>query len=204
MIRSSPVGVRWSPWILQWLCLALTFAMPLCLPAVATAAAFDFNASVNVDDPALDLVMRDLAERMLPVYEEPDPERYLENVSALQLVAGWYAAAAESRRQLAERLRAEHGSKLSRAVVYDLYAQAKAAQSEARSSFDVGFNKTFREDVPKLEDSAAYTLLNWLTDSPAGYRLALQHALDRQRLKTSVNDAQARSEERRVGKECLE
>jgi uncharacterized protein len=191
MTRLSPVCVRWPPWTLQWLCLAVTFAIPLCLPTVATAAAFDFNASVSVDDPTLDLVMRDLAERMLPVYEEPDPERYLENVSALQLVAGWYAAAAESRRQLSERLRAEHGSKLSRAAVYDLYARAKTAQSEARSSFDVGFNKTFREDVPKLEDSAAYTLLNWLTDSPAGYRLALQHALDRQRLKTSVNDAEA-------------
>jgi putative CocE/NonD family hydrolase len=191
MTHLSQSCVRRPKWTLQWLCLALSFAIPLCLPAMAAAANFEFKAPLNVDDPKLDLVMRDLAERILPVYEESDPERYLESVSALQLVAGWHAAAAESRRQLSERLRAEHGSRLSRAAVYDLYAQAKTAQSDDRTSFDVAFNKTFREYVPKLEDSAAYTLLNWLRISPAGYRLALQHALDRQRLKTSVNDADA-------------
>ena len=34
--------------------------------------------------------MRDLAERMLPVYQEDNPERYLTNLSALQLAAGTY------------------------------------------------------------------------------------------------------------------
>ena len=191
MIRPSPVGVRRPQGILHWLCVVLTLAIPLCLPAVAAAAAFDFKAPVSVDDPKLDLVMRDLAERMLPVYEEADPERYLENVSALQLVAGSYAAAAESRRQLAERMRAEHGPRLSRAAVYDLYARAKTAQSEDRSNFEVAFNKTFRDDVPKLDDAAAYTLLNWLTIAPVGYKLALQKALDRQRPKPSINDGDA-------------
>ncbi|MEA3175945.1 MAG: uncharacterized protein QOF42_3356, partial [Gammaproteobacteria bacterium] len=155
MIQLSQSCIRRPKWTLQWLCLALSFAIPLCLPAMAEAANFEFKAPLSVDDPKLDLVMRDLAERILPVYEESDPERYLESVSALQLVAGWHAAAAESRRQLSERLRAEHGPRLSRAAVYDLYARAKTAQSEDRSSFDVGFNKTFREDVPKLEDPEA-------------------------------------------------
>jgi uncharacterized protein len=191
MTQLSRACVRRPKWTLHGLWLVLTVAIPLCLPAVAAAAAFEFKAPLSVDDPKLDLVMRDLAERILPVYEESGPERYLENVSALQLVAGWYAAAAESRRQLSERMRTENPARLSRAAVYDLYARAKAAQSEDRTSFDVGFNKTFREYVPKLEDSAAYTLLNWLTISPAGYKLALQNALDRQRLKTSVNDADA-------------
>jgi putative CocE/NonD family hydrolase len=191
MSQLPQLCARRPKWTLHGLCLALTFATPLCLPAVAVATAFEFKAPLSVDDPKLDSVMRDLAERILPVYEESDPQRYLESVSALQLVAGWYAAAAESRKQLSERMRAEHGARLSRTAVYDLYARAKAAQSEDRTSFDVGFNKAFREDVPKLEDSAAYTLLNWLTVSPAGYKLALQNALDRQRVKTSVNDADA-------------
>ena len=191
MTRLPQVCARRCKWSLRRLCLALAVVIPLSLPSVAAAAGFEFKAPLSVDDPKLDLVMRDLAERMLPVYEESDPEHYLENVSALQLVAGSYAAAAESRKQLSERMRAEHGPRLSRAAVYDLYARAKTAQREDRSSFDVAFNKTFRDDVPKLEDSAAYTLLNWLTIAPLGYKLALQKALDRQRPKTSVNDAEA-------------
>ena len=38
--------------------------------------------------------MRDLAGRLVPVYQEPDPDRYLANLSALQMVGGNYTAAA--------------------------------------------------------------------------------------------------------------
>jgi len=57
------------------------------------AQSFDFKPPASVTDAATPGVMRDLAERILPVYQEDNPERYLANLSALQLVAGNYTAA---------------------------------------------------------------------------------------------------------------
>ena len=49
--------------------------------------------------------MSDLAARLIPVYQDSDPERYLANLSALQMAAGEYAAADISRQSLRERRR---------------------------------------------------------------------------------------------------
>ncbi len=60
------------------------------LPLFAGAQEFDFHPPASPSDPTAPAVMRDLAERMLPVYQENNPERYLAALSALQLVAGNY------------------------------------------------------------------------------------------------------------------
>jgi hypothetical protein len=83
--------------LLRALCLLMLLAV---LAPLAAAQDFDFRPPAAVSDPATPAVMRDLAERVLPVYQEDNPERYLANLSALQLVAGNYAAAYESRQSL--------------------------------------------------------------------------------------------------------
>jgi uncharacterized protein len=189
MTRKAQGFIRASGLAARWACLALCLSVPTSLPAAATL--FEFKAPTSVDDSNVDSVMRDLAERIIPVYEESDPGRYLENVSALQMVAGSYAAAVESRKSLAERMRADSRSTVSRATVYDLYARAKAIQAEDHTKFDAGFNKAFHEIVPKLDDSAAYSLIQWLEISPAGYRAALQNAFNRQRQNKSIDGSDA-------------
>ena len=66
-------------------------------PFRAVAQEFDFHAPASADDPAAAAIMRDLAVRLVPVYQEPDPYRYLANLSALQMAARNYRAAAASR-----------------------------------------------------------------------------------------------------------
>ena len=72
------------------------------------AQELDFHAPANTTDPALAAAMRDLAVRVLPVYQESDGNRYLNNLSALQLVAGSVDSAWNTRQSLLDRRR-PHG-----------------------------------------------------------------------------------------------
>src|ERR1700683_939291 len=74
---------------LFWLILA-------SVPSWPASPDLDFRAPQAAGDAAMGAVMRDLAERLLPVYQEPDPDRYLAVLSALQMVAGDYGAARRS------------------------------------------------------------------------------------------------------------
>ena len=76
------------------------------------------------------VVMRDLAERILPVYEDKDTDRYLTNLAALQLVAGTYPAADDTRRKLRDRRGAQAmPGPVERELLYDIYAQARALEA---------------------------------------------------------------------------
>jgi hypothetical protein len=69
------------------------------------APEFDFRPPASPSDPRAGAIMSDLAARLIPVYQDSDPERYLANLSALQMAAGEYAAADISRQSLRERRR---------------------------------------------------------------------------------------------------
>ena len=99
----------------------------------AAAQDFDFRPPASANDPGVAAIMRDLAERMLPVYAEDNPERYLANLSALQLVAGNYTAANESRQSLRDRRRTtDAGRPVDRGVILDMYARARAIEATER------------------------------------------------------------------------
>ena len=85
--------------------LMLIAALAVASPRWSGAQSFEFHAPPSAADPKTPAVMRDLAERLLPVYQESDPDRYLANLSVLQLTAGDYSAAVESRESLHERRR---------------------------------------------------------------------------------------------------
>src|ERR1700686_4567062 len=88
-------------WI--WAATTLFLSFAAASWAGAEAPDLEFHAPPTADGPTTPAVMRDLAERLLPVYQEPDPDRYLANLSVLQLAAGDYSAAVESRESLHER-----------------------------------------------------------------------------------------------------
>src|SRR5579859_5701008 len=88
---------------------------------------FDFKPPASANDPSAPAVMRDLAERLLPVYQENDRDRYLRNLSGLQLVAGNYTAAWQTRQQLLDRRKnADARRRVTRSVIFDIYAYSKA------------------------------------------------------------------------------
>ena len=84
-------------------------------------------------------MLRDLAERVLPVYQESDRERYLANLAALQSVAGGFAAAYATRQELRQWRHSAHGTwPADRSVVYDIYVHARAIEAGGQLQFAAG------------------------------------------------------------------
>jgi len=132
--------------------------------------------------------MRDLAERLLPVYQEADPDRYLATLSVLQLTAGDYSAAIESRESLHERRRlADSGRPVARGRVLDIYARAKVIESESRAPFSDAFAKAYQDVFSRLSDHDAFLLSGWLSAAPQEFQENFQRLLDEQRSKDIIN-----------------
>jgi putative CocE/NonD family hydrolase len=161
-------------------------------PVRAVAQEFDFHAPASADDPTAAAAMRDLAARLVPVYQEADPDRYLANLSVLQMVARNYRAADASRQSLRDRHpRPAAGRPVSRELIFDMYAHARAMESEEHVPFAEGFPKTFHDIVTPLGDQDEFAVAQWLTTSPGVYRYALQKALDKQRAADRIDQADA-------------
>lgn len=164
----------------------LLCALLALLPALALAQGFGFQAPASVDDPALPAVMRDLAERILPVYEERDAQRYLATVSALQLTVGEFRAAYDSRASLRKRAEAA-GQPVDMSVVYDLYCQAKAIQARERKGFEPAYTKAFRDVVPRFSARELHAVAAWLALPQPQFRDALQGNLNRLQGKYTIS-----------------
>lgn len=159
-----------------------TLLAALALAFAAQAQEFGFQAPAGAGDPQAGALLRDLAERILPVYEEPDALRYFEYVSALQMTVGDYKAAADSRRTLRER-RAGAGG---RELLLDLYAQAKAREAAGGASFAQAFTQVFREQVPRLGDREAYAVAAGLGGESQPFRERLESHYARLRGRQSI------------------
>ena len=167
--------------------------IPQVLPLEPSPSAqgLELTAPQSAADPAVGTAMRDLAGRVLPVYEDQDPVRYLANLSALQLVVGDFQAADETRRSLRERHRDEPEPFDGRARLFDLYAEAKAAEARDGVSFADGFTRAFNETVPKLDDRQAYAVTAWLGTPLAAFEGELQTRLDASRDRETLTEAEA-------------
>jgi putative CocE/NonD family hydrolase len=177
-----------SAWIAGlWLYAAFVASSP-----ARASAELDFRPPANVSDPGTPAVMRDLADRLLPVYQDLDSDRYLANLSALQLVAGNYAAASVSRQSLRDRRRrADAGRPVNRSVIFDVYAYAKATETESKVSFAQAFTKAYRDLVPRLSDLDAYSLTKMFETPLPVLRDNLQKAFDQQRANDSISQSDA-------------
>jgi putative CocE/NonD family hydrolase len=186
---SKPAGRGIAQWTASCLFLLVVFAFSRVW---AVGPVFEFHTPASVDDAAAVAAMRDLAARLVPVYQDPDPDRYLANLSALQLVAGNYSAAYESRQTLRDRRqRLDAGRPVGRDVIYDMYARAKAAEAESQVPFARAFTQAYEDVVPRLNDQDAYAVTQWLGTSPAVFRYALQKLFDQQRADDSIGQSEA-------------
>ena len=174
------------------LALLLMAAIAFASPRWGGAQSFEFHAPLSASDAKTPAVMRDLAERLLPVYQDSDPDRYLANLSVLQLTAGDYSAAVESRESLRERRRrADSGRPVVRGRVLDLYARAMAIETDSHVPFSEAFAKAYQEVFSKLSDHDAFLLSGWLSAAPQEYQESFQRLLDEQRSKDIVNQQEA-------------
>lgn len=183
--------VRRQPWQHTARLVLLVLLGLLCRPV--RGETLEFHAPAEAAGPRTPQVMRDLAARIIPVYHDTDRARYLANLSALQMVAGSYAAAYAARLSLDEVRRKRRIPPALDAVAYDLHARALALKAEEGIPYHVGFAQSFDAAVAPLGDLAAYRLIEWLKTAPEVFRSALQNALDRYRGqdRISMSDALA-------------
>jgi uncharacterized protein len=160
--------------------------------AWADAPDIEFRPPTMAEDPGTTMIMRDLAARLVPVYQESDADRYLANLSVLQMAALDYTAADGSRLSLRERRRStEAGLPVGRGTIYDMYARARAMEADNRLSFADNFTKSFRDMISGLDDQDAYTVIRWLETPLPELRNALQAALDGLRGKERIDQTEA-------------
>lgn len=176
--------------IARVLALGLLLVSPMltALQCWGAEQSFDLRVPALPTDPATPQIMRDLAERVLPVYEESDHQRYLATLSALQLVTGNYQAAYSARQELREiRKGADPAFPLERSTTYDIYARAKTIEARDHLPFDAAFVQSYRDVVPQLSDSDAYAIISQLETPPANYQAALQRSFQQLQARTSVD-----------------
>src|SRR5262249_14623275 len=141
----------------------------------------------SATDPALPAALRDLAERIVPIYRDDDSSRYLANLAALQMTAGDSQAAHETRIALDKRLQSKEGRYAAgRAIVYAVYVQAQMTEAEALVSFASAYKQAFRATFDPLDDLEAYELEPFFLASNEPLRDSVQHELDQQRDKKEI------------------
>ncbi|MBS0448982.1 MAG: CocE/NonD family hydrolase [Proteobacteria bacterium] len=170
--------------VLLWLC-----ALPLW---AAAAGDYGFAPPRSADDPAAAAVMRDLAQRLIPVYQEADNDLYLANMTAMQVVSGAYGAAYDS----SQTMRARHQGKpmdssFDRAVIDAIYAHARALEANDHVPFAQAYTRSFQDVVQPLDDQRAADIMDRLAAPVASYRQPVQQAFDRWRTKGSIPEADA-------------
>jgi hypothetical protein len=162
------------------------------LPRLAAAQSLEFSAPTSVADPKTPAVMRDLASRIIPGYRNDRQEQYLANMSALQLVAGSFDEAYSARLDL-RQLRGGTAQRppADPALVYDLYAHAKALQAQYRLPFAQAFDLAFWETMPIFDNLDGYRVETWLQVPPAVYADALQASFDSLRGHERISEPEA-------------
>jgi uncharacterized protein len=164
-----------------WLLIAITALQP------AAAQDFDFEPPADADDPALSAALHDLAERVLPTYQEDDADRYLSSLAALQLAIGDPTAAHDTRLKLQERLQSRPDERAAgRAVVYDIYTHARALEASEGISFAAAYAQAFREAMNRIDDLAAYELERHFLAAVEPLRDDLQRVLEARRGQSSI------------------
>lgn len=173
------------------MCRALVLLV-LALPLWAWALDFGFQAPRHPDDPAAIEVMRDLAQRIVPVFQAADTDAYLADVTALQIVSGTYAAAYDSSQLLRRRYQGKPFDALvERAITDGIYAHARAIEAKERAGFASAFARSFRELLPPLDNAQAAAVMERLGTPPSVYREPLAQAFDHWRGKGSLPQADA-------------
>ncbi|MGC4028810.1 MAG: CocE/NonD family hydrolase [Steroidobacteraceae bacterium] len=164
----------------------MLLALLLALPALqAMAQTLEFQPPATPLDAAAAATMRDLAVRVLPVYEEKNQDRFLNNLSGIQVVAGAYAPANASRQSLRERRR-ENDEESGRERLLDIYVRALALQRERSLPFAQAFAQVFRDTVTPLTDLEAFAVTGWRLPPLADQQLLLQRALDLHRSRRAI------------------
>lgn len=164
---------------------ALLLGLLVLLAPRLHAQELEFHPPPTPVDAGTPAFMRDLAGRVLPVYEDRNAARFLDNLSAMQALAGAHAPAQASRLRLRERRGAADVAG-GEAGLLDIYIHALDLQRESGGDFAAAFARAFREAVEPLDDLAAYGITGWRMPSLNALQDDLQRAFDQRRSRAVI------------------
>ena len=161
--------------------------LSLLILSRAAAQTFDFPAAAAEDPAALSQALPGLAQKVIEVYQDDDRRRYPDTLFRLQIAAGRYADALQSLASLREMgagdLSPQAGATR---VLYEVFATARIRQGEDGSTFDVAFQRSFREALGRLDDRTAALVMRALGVDLTALQQALNGALEPQKGKSSI------------------
>lgn len=170
-------------------CTVVVLMALVAAPLQALAQNFGFETPASADDAALPERLRDLAERVLPVYQDDNRDRYLANVATLQMLIGDPVAANATRATLRERRPAE--AVVSAATINDIYVEARAIETRERAPFADAYAKAFQQTLSRLDNLAAYELAGRFSAPVEPLREDLDDVLERHRDDRALSLAEA-------------
>ncbi len=153
-----------------------------------------FQAPASPDDARAATLLRDLAERVLPVYEERDTDRFLERVTANPDHRGPSCGGAGQSRAAATAARqSQSGCRRTRsAAARHLCPRAGSpAAARATSPGAEAYARTFRAAVTPLSNADAYAITGWRPPAFGPLRKELQRTFDAQRARGTLPVAEA-------------
>lgn len=177
----------WRSFCLAAVCLVLSHPI--------TAQQFSFPETAITDRAALSKAMPDLATQILAVYKKGDPEKYLDNLFRLQMVAGQYPDALNSIASLRGLLAARHETRAAwMNVQYEIYARALMKQNAEKLPFNQAYAASFSEAFGRLDDrTSALVIRNFELIDVADTQQDLQRDLQAQKGKSTIALADALS-----------
>lgn len=188
---SATPSARRAALPLALLCGALLL-WPAPKPAAAAEQLFQFRQPTVLSDANTAMRMRDLALRVLPVYQDLDRDRYLATLSALQMVEGDYGAAYGARVALRQRLKGQSSAQpIEESVAYDIYAHTRVLETQQHEPFGRAFRQAFNAVIPRLDDLTDYAVTSWFSTPLSVFQQALQNELASVRGQKSITLQQA-------------
>lgn len=171
-------------------CLALLgVSASLC----AAAQDFEFPETAVTDPAVLAKTVPGLAKQVLAAYQEKDPQKYLNNLFALQIMAEQYPEAIQSLVELhALRGLANPSRPAWINVQYEIYARAKICEAEKKVPFDQAYQRAFREVMGMLDDRTSALVMREVAIVDESWILpAIKNDLGKQKSKRSITLADA-------------
>jgi uncharacterized protein len=165
------------------LCLMLLSA---ALGASTSAQVLDLPQGDLKDKAAIAKAMPELAKRAITVYQEPDRDRYLNNLFRLQIAAGRYSEAVTTLHDVIELRRATDPSSALPLLPFEMLAKARAKEPTGGLAFNEAFKQEFREVFEHLDNKSAGETINWFGGDLGRMRDDLRAAVDKQRGKDRI------------------
>jgi len=158
----------------------------LLLVTSGRAQQLDFPNTGLEDPAALSKFMPRLAGDAIAVYKEQDRGTYLDNLFALQLVAGQYPEAVQSVLALRQLRGSANPERSWLNLQYEVYARAKAVEAAGKLSFEQAYKQSFREVFAQLDSRTSALAIRTLMVDESGRQPALQSDLEKQKSKSGI------------------